>query len=356
MPPPGTLARLRAGIATPLLGALLGNATLRTFLARSRSEPVEGNTLDPYLAAMLRLDDVTHDSDYTRSTPDEARTKLSAAIPISAAGPDAVIETRDLTWDGPAGPRSARLYVPEGLSDPSPGILFLHGGGWVTGDIDSHDTTCRHLAAHGALRVLSVDYRLAPEHPFPAAAEDAVAAFAYARDHATELGLDPARIGVAGDSAGGNLSAVVALHHASSSDGPALAALLYPALDATRELASHATFAERWFLTRPMVDWYYDHYLGKGGAHARDPRASPLHAPDLGGVCPMFLYPCHFDPLRDEALAFEKRLHEAGVTTQLRCYGSFIHGFALMTRACPAALTALTEIAVELGAFLRGAR
>lgn len=355
-PPTQPAIPLRARVAAPLADLLLGSAWLRERLRKSRSEPVEGEVLDPHMAAMLRLDDLTQDTDFVKAGYVKARRMLAESIPIVAAWPERRVETRDLTWAGPAGAQRARLYVPDDAPTPSPGLLFIHGGGWVTGDVDTHDSACHQLARHGSVRVLSIDYRLAPEHPFPAAAQDAVAAYRFAVEHAEDLGIDSQRLGVCGDSAGGNLSAVVSLHYAGDPIGPALAVLLYPALDARRALRSHETFARGWFLTRELVDWYYGHYLGDGVQGELDPRASPLLAPSHRDVCPTLLYPCHFDPLRDEAFAYAEKVRAAGGVAELHCFGSFIHGFALMNRASPAAQRALERVAHQVGDALRASR
>lgn len=345
--------RMRVVTAVPALRMLLGMGFTRRWLARARSTPVEGQVLDEHLAAIFRLDDLTHDSVLIGLSPPDARRSVARGVAIVDRPGDAGLETRELEWQGPAGARPARLYVPPGSSPPSPGLLYVHGGGWVTGDLDTHDALCRKLARHGEVRVLSIDYRLAPEHPFPAAVDDAVAAFRWAVAHAGELGLDPARIGVGGDSAGGNLAAVIGLRCGRDAHPPALSLMLYPALDGTLAEPSLATFADGWFLTRPMIDWYYEHYAGKASELRRHPDLSPLLAPDVSAAAPALILPAHFDPLRDEALRYAERLAAANVPVFSFCYPTFSHGFALMTRASPAAARAIERIARAVGQTLR---
>lgn len=349
----GTLPALQARAGGAILETLLAPKALRQLLARGRRAPVEGQRVDEHLAAMLRLDDVSGDSAVERRTPADARRALRVSVASVDAPPRAQIDVRELWWDGPAGRRPARLYTPRGVAAPSPAVVFFHGGGWVVGDLETHDALCRRLADSGKLRVVAIDYRLAPEHPFPAAAEDAVAAFRWCVDHAGELEIDPARLAVAGDSAGGNLSAVVSLNSAAHSARPALAVLLYPGLDATLSQPSHRTFGDRWMLTEASIAWYHRNYYGDSEAVRRHPDASPVFATELAGVCPTWIYACHFDPLRDEAVHYADLLRSAGVNVKLSVLPTMIHGFALMTRASPAAREITERIAGELGVALR---
>jgi acetyl esterase len=253
-----------------------------------------------------------------------------------------------VTVDGAVGPLDARLYLPEGAPRPGPLVVWFHGGGWVVGDLDSHDPACRFLAHASGVPLLSVAYRLAPEAPFPAAVDDALAAFRWAVHHAASLGADPHRVGVAGDSAGGNLAAVVSL--LATRDGgpaPAFQALVYPVTDLSRKSESYRRFAVGYFLTEAQMDWYRGHYL-QDPAQAFDPRVSPLLAEDLTGLPPAYVTVGGFDPLRDETVAYARRLQDAGVPTTLRVHPGLIHAFVNAAGVLPAAAAATRELAAAL--------
>jgi len=255
----------------------------------------------------------------------------------------------EMTIPGPGGEIGARLYVALGAPrPPQPLLVYYHGGGWVIGNLETHDGLCRFLAENSGCRVLSIDYRLAPEHPFPAPVEDAAAAFAWAAEHGEELGADPARIAVAGDSAGGNLAAGVCL---GARDGggpqPAMQLLLYPATDVVGEQASRDTFAEGFLLTRNDMKWFEDHYL-PDGCEADDPRASMMRAQDVSNLPPAYVATAGFDPLRDEGEIYAARMREAGVPVVLQRHPGLIHGFANLTAICPSARAAMLEVAGAL--------
>jgi acetyl esterase len=243
-----------------------------------------------------------------------------------------------------AGGVEARLYTPKALPDGSPLLVFYHGGGWVLGDLETHDTVCRYLAVHAEVRVLSVDYRLAPEHPYPAAADDALTAYAYAVEHAAELGADPAAIAVGGDSAGGNLAAVVGLL---AERTPDFALLFYPATDLSARRRSRDLFAEGFYLTDADMTWFGDHYCPEEERRA-EVKASPLLAEDLGGFPPAYIATAGFDPLRDEGEEFAKRLEKDGVRVALRRQDDLIHGFANTWSLGGRAREALSEAAGAL--------
>ena len=237
----------------------------------------------------------------------------------------------------------ARLYDPAPDRGPRGLLVYLHGGGWVVGSIDTHDPVCRFLAHAADVGVLAIEYRRAPEHRFPAAVDDAFAAFRWAAGNAGALGCDPARVGVAGDSAGGNLAAVVA--QLAARDGgarPALQLLSYPVTDVSRKHPSYRLFADGYFLTEREMDWYRGHYLPDEGA-ARDPRASPLLASDLHGLPPAVVLTAGFDVLRDEGEAYARRLAEAGVPVRLRRHAGLIHGFCNATGMSRSARAAMEE-------------
>jgi acetyl esterase len=234
-----------------------------------------------------------------------------------------------------AGGLRARLYVPP---EELGGLLvYYHGGGHVVGSLDSHDATCRFLAREGRTRVLAVDYRLAPEAKFPAAVEDGLAAYEWAREHAAELDADPERVMVGGDSAGGNIAAVVTQL---AERKPAMQMLIYPVCDLSKKHESYRLFGEGFFLTEANMDWYRGHYLPDEGA-ARDPRASPLLAEDVSGLPKTYIGIAGFDPLRDEALAYARKLELAGVDVDLVLHEGLIHGYANAVgigRTSPAAM------------------
>jgi acetyl esterase len=238
------------------------------------------------------------------------------------------VSTREVTIPGADADLPATLYTPLGLPEPSGLLVFYHGGGWVVGTRKSHDNTARFLAVHAGVRVLSVEYRLAPEHVFPAAAEDAVAAFDYAHAKAGELGADPDRIAVGGDSAGGNIAAVTAQVTAKrGGPAPAFQLLFYPATDFSVRRRSREIFGEDLFLTDKDMTWFENHYVPKG-TDKTDPRLSPLLAEDLSGLAPAYIATAGFDPLRDEGEAYAKRLREAGVSVALSRQSDLIHGYA----------------------------
>jgi acetyl esterase len=279
---------------------------------------------------------------------EEARLAITGLF-AAQAEPEAVGGIEDRTIPGPGGMIPIRIYRPTGHG-PWPLLVFLHGGGWVIGDLDSHDAFCRRLTNAVPAVVVGVHYRRAPEHRFPAAAEDAYAALRWAAVEAPALGADPRRVAVAGDSAGGNLSAAVSLM-ARDRGGPAIAqqVLVYPVTDAAMDTPSYVENADGYFLTAKAMRWFWGHYLGESsdGAH---PYASPLRAPDLRRLPPALIQTAEYDPLRDEGEAYARRLQDAGVPVTLTRYDGMIHGFASLTATFPQAGTALAEIVTVLRA------
>jgi len=249
-----------------------------------------------------------------------------AAGPIGRGPAIDQVEVRDLRITTDAAPIPARLYTPDGLADGSPLLVYYHGGGFVIGSLNSHDYPCRFLAEAAGVRVLSVGYRLGPDHPFPAAATDAFAAFSYAAGHADELGVDPTAIAVGGDSAGGNLASGTS-YQALRAGGrlPAFQLLFYPWMDLSRRTRSHDLFADGFFLTDDDLEWFKTHYCPP--EVRTDPLASPLLAEDLRGIPPTYLVTAGFDPLRDEGVGYAERLREAGVPVAYHCHTDLIHGF-----------------------------
>ncbi|GAA1699985.1 alpha/beta hydrolase [Dietzia cercidiphylli] len=253
------------------------------------------------------------------------------------------VETvRPLTIPGPNGPIPARLYRPAGIEGPSAALVYLHGGGWVLGDLDSGDSVSRFLAAHTPLTVISIDYRLAPEHPFPAGLDDALAAFGHVVEHAAEYDLDPRAIAIGGESAGGNLAAVVALHRAPGWTPPAMQVLFNPVTDLSTKHKSYELFGRGFFLTEAQMDWYKSHYLADP-EQALDPRVSPLLAGELGHAPPAYVVVAGFDVLRDEGERYAAALVEAGVDVTLRRHSGHVHGLINATGVGHAARDALLE-------------
>jgi len=290
--------------------------------------PLSGQ-VHPQVAAHLAQMDAMNPPPIEALTPEQVRVGFGMQMKMTAGPATPVAQVRDLTLPGPGGAIAARLYRPS-VDGVLPGLVFFHGGGWVIGDLDSHDDLCRDLAAQAGCAVLAVDYRMAPEHPFPAAAEDAIVAADWAAANARQLGIDPARLAVGGDSAGGNLAAVAAL--AARDAGRPLAAqlLIYPVTDLSRlEGESYAACGEGYGLTAGAMVWFRDHYLSNAAA-ARDWRVSPLLAEDLRRLPPTLVVTAEFDVLRSEGEAYAKRLADAGVPTTLARYDGMIHGFASM--------------------------
>jgi acetyl esterase len=266
-------------------------------------------------------------------------------LAVYAGKPTAVGAVADLELDTTVALR-ARHYAPAEAGGPHPLLVYYHGGGFTYGDLDTHDGVCRVLCRHAGAHVLAVDYRLAPEHPFPAAVEDARAALHWAFGHAASLGADPRRIGVGGDSAGGNLSAVVA--QLAAHDGgraPVLQLLIYPATDFTRRHPSRDLFGEGFLLTASEMKWFEANYLGPETTQAGDPRASPLLAEDLSGLAPALVVTAAFDPLRDEGEAYAQALADAGTPATLRRFPGFIHAFVSIAGVSRSSRDALVEIA-----------
>ncbi|HKO38004.1 MAG TPA: alpha/beta hydrolase [Solirubrobacterales bacterium] len=266
---------------------------------------------------------------------------------VGGPAPIPMAKVEPVEIPGPAGMLGARLYVPPG--PPASALLvYYHGGGWVIGDLETHDRPCRFLAARAGVQVLAVDYRLAPEHPFPAAAEDAFAAYAWTVANAARLGIEPARIGVGGDSAGANLAAVACLlAREEGAPPPAMQLLIYPVTTATEELPSRLAFREGFLLTKTDMDWFEDRYLPTGVDRA-DPRVSVLQADELGDLPPAYVATAGFDPLRDEGEAFALRMRDAGVRVTLRRHPGLVHTYANLTAICPSARHAMLEAAGAL--------
>ena len=324
-----------------------------------RPVALDGQRLDPDLQLLLRLERLT--SAGTPSVSLQRRREHLDTATALAGGPvipGVLVRPVRITRDG-AGARAvpARLYTPHDLPPGSPLLVYGHGGGWVTGSLDSHDAVCRSLAVQAGVRVLSVGYRLAPEHPFPAAVADVTAALRFARTHAAALGADPAAIAIGGDSAGGNLAAVAShLAIRAGESPPAFLLLFYPPCDAVHRTRSRDLFGARFLLTEEDITWFCDHYMPPT-VDRGDPRASILLADDLSGMPPTYLATAGFDPLRDEGEMFAHRLVGAGVPVVLRRHPDLVHGFVNLTGLSGRCREAVAEAAGALrtGLVLRGA-
>jgi acetyl esterase len=306
-------------------------------------------SLDPDVQRVLDLMEAADTGDLREQPLDTVRAGFGLLSQMGG-GPGATdVQSEDRTIPGPDGTElPVRIYRPPAGDGEQPGVaVFLHGGGWVIGDLDTHDAVCRDLASQSGALVVAVHYRRAPEHPFPAAADDAFAALGWVHEHAAELGGDPSRLAIVGDSAGGNLAAVTSVR-ARDEGGPALRLqlLAYPVTDSEMESASYKENADGYFLTADTMAWFWDQYLGD--RDRTDPRASVLQTPDLAGVAPTVVLTAEFDPLRDEGEEYAQRLADAGVPTERRRYDGQIHGFLSFSAMVPASAEILSETAATL--------
>ena len=278
----------------------------------------------------------------------DARNVMDMMVRFVDVTPEPVARVEDRLLPGPAGQIPVRIYTPEG-GGPFPVLVYYHGGGFAVCSIETHDELCRALTNAAGCIVVSVEYRLAPEHKFPAAVEDCYAATKWVAENAVAIGGDPARVAVGGDSAGGNLAAVIA-QMARDQGGPLLAlqVLIYPATTFTIEMPSRRENAEGYFLTEADMQWFAGHYL-RSEADASDPRVSPLEAKDVSGLPPALVITAEYDPLRDEGEAYAVRLREAGVPVVCSRYDGMIHGFLSMQ------MQKCTKARQEIAAALRSA-
>jgi acetyl esterase len=317
---------------------------------------LDGDTLAPEVQLGLAVLERRREPRPETLTPPEARARRRRLAFVYAGKPTAVGAVADLVLAGPV-PLRARHYAPAEPGAPHPLLIYYHGGGFLYGDLDTHDAACRILCRHAGAHVLAVDYRLSPEHPFPAAVEDARAALHWAFANAASLGADPGRIGVGGDSAGGNLATVVA--QLAARDGgppPVLQLLIYPVTDFTKRRPSRELFADGFLLTDSEMEWFETNYLGSERTNAADPRVSPLLAEDLSGLAPAFVVTAAFDPLRDEGEEYAKALRDAGTPATLRRFPQLIHGFINTAGVSRRARHALIEIAGATRAMFAAAR
>ncbi|WP_088285963.1 alpha/beta hydrolase [Ideonella sp. A 288] len=306
--------------------------------------------LDPQARALLDLMEARGIPPTHTLTPEVARQFYRDRRAVTQPEPRPMAEVRNLAAPGPAGPIPLRLYRPAGVASPSPTLVYYHGGGWTIGDLDTHESVCTHLAAEAGCAVVSVDYRMGPEHRFPAAVDDAIAATRWLRAEGTSLGLDTTRMAVGGDSAGGNLAAVVALAQRDAGEALPplrLQLLIYPATDMRAQAPSHTVNGEGYLLTRDTIAYFRAQYIDEPARYA-DWRASPLLHPDLSGLPPALVLTAGFDPLRDEGRLYADALSKAGTPAQYVCFERQIHGFLLMGRVLDEANTAVSLCAQVL--------
>jgi acetyl esterase len=309
-------------------------------------------TLDPDAAAVYKAFQEAGRPAYETLSAPEAREFYMAARLVSNPEPPELLSAEPLSIAAPHGAIPARVYIPKNLrnrSGLSPSLMFFHGGGWVIGNLETHDVVCRKLAHEGEMMVISVDYRLAPEHRFPAAVDDAITATKWIAANAERLAIDPARLVVGGDSAGGNLAAVVSL--AAREDGPRIAGqlLIYPSTDMSRRHPSHSEPETSVLLTHSVIGWFLNHYFGD--ADINDWRASPARAKSLAGLPPAYVLTAGADPLRDEGDEYAARLKAAGVAVTYRHFPGQFHGFFTMGKLLNQANVAVSEIATWLKAL-----
>ena len=348
---PQTLQKLMEKVEPMVFRALLGlPAGVQRMLA-GRPVIVDGQTLDPETQLMLRIQKIVREPAAETLPMAQARKAILRQTGL-VGGRQPVGETRDLEVPGADGPIPARLYVPSSQvgSDRAdwPLLFFVHGGGMMYGDLDSHDPLCRFLAERADVRVLSIDYRLAPEHPFPAAVDDCWTSFQWLSENSDQVGADPDRIAVGGDSAGGYLSAVTAILAAEAGVLVKYQLLIYPITNTAEKSESRRLFGEGFFLTAAFIDLAETSYLS-GGDDRRDPRVSVLFTEKIPeDLAPAFVATAGFDPLRDEGEAYARLLADAGVPVEMKRYPGLIHGFANIVGAGRSSRAAVAEMAAKL--------
>jgi acetyl esterase len=347
LPPPQEHRLVKAACA---LGP---RASRRLFGAPPR---IDGQVLARDTQALLGLARLSGEENfYAGLTVADARAKTrDKTIVLDSRPRVAMASVRDLELPGPGGPLGARLYRPHLPAGPAaeealPLLLYFHGGGWVIGDLESHDSVCRFLGAAAGVAVLAIDYRLAPEHPFPASVDDATTALGWVLAHAEELGADPTRVAVGGDSAGGALAAGASiLARDGGGPAPAMQLLIYPVTKAVGETRSRGLFGEGFLLTKADMEAFEAAYVPGGAESVDDERIHMLERGDLRGVAPAYVATAGFDPLRDEGEEFGRRLREAGVQAAIRRHSGLVHSFANHTGVSPTARAAMLEAAGAL--------
>ena len=308
---------------------------------------VDGQTLDPTVQLLRRLRRIERTPGLMEPDYMTGRRRFRRDMLALAGRKERIGRVRDLTIDGASGPLRARHYAPPDDTAPQPLLVYLHGGGFVIGDLDIFDEPCRLLCRHSGHHVLAVAYRLAPEHAFPAALDDARAALRWAKVNAESLGADPARVAIGGDSAGANIAAVVCRLDARAGISTCAQLLIYPPTDSVITRRSEELFGEGYFLGTADRDAFAELYVRGTSVAEDDPRVSPLFAPDLAGLPPALVVVAGFDMLRDEAEAYAEALRSAGTLVRLHREPSLPHGFVNMTGFVPAAREAVIRVARE---------
>jgi acetyl esterase len=336
-------ARALLAAPTPVLDRLIGAPPV----------VVDGRVLDRRVQALLSVGErLAPSTESARSFDVEERRRQMDRMAAAGMPQRRGLHVLERRIEGPGSELALRIYRPFGLGPTPPAIVYFHGGGWAVGSLDSYDGTCRLVADDAGSVVVNVAYRLAPEHPYPAAYEDCLATYRWVLAHAGELDVDAERVAVMGDSAGGNLAAAVALATRDADVPPPRAqTLVYPATEASLDRPSHQLFSEGFGLTRADMEWYRGMYLPDRSTWDL-PTVSPLRAPSLEGAPPAIVATAGFDPLRDEGLAYARRLDQAGVGVWSRCYDDMVHGFFGMG-VLPECLGMATEIARATGTLLR---
>lgn len=330
----GTLARSMMKLPKPVIRRLAGKPIV-----------VDGKTLHPEMQLVLKLEKMEGPAVETLPITRGRKQVVASSRLVGDSPPIGAVTDREIS--GPAGKLNLRFYTPRGMSGQAPALFFIHGGGWIYGDLDSHDATCRFLAEEAQVRVIAVDYRLAPEAPFPAAFDDTWAAYTWIVENAQGIGVDIERLAIGGDSAGGNLAAIIAQQAVRESfHPPTFQLLIYPKTDFVEERPTYKTFAEGFYLTKQFMDLASENYL-LGDEELDDPRLSPLRH-DVEGVAPAYVVTAGFDPLLDEGKEYADKLRSAGVTVEYVCEEGLIHSFANMVSAGSAAPKAMRRAAAAL--------